>query len=334
MMKQGFMLLGSYLKRGTGMMLTAAVFAGISLFIFMLYDLPLEGLGYTLVICLVVGLIYGMVGFADYVRRIRSIPERAAIGKKLPEPRDALEQTYQEVIGSLGAEKDRAILEADLTYQELVEYYTMWAHQIKTPIAAMRLLLQSEESAQNTQMEVELFRIEQYVEMVLSYLRIDSPTSDLVLRTYPLDDIVRRAVRKYSLLFIRKKIKLDFSELKTEVLTDEKWLQFVVEQLLSNAIKYTPEGGTIRISCIPDKIMIIEDNGIGISAEDLPRVFEKGYTGYNGRGGRKSTGIGLYLCRKVIHKLGHTIRLESELGRYTRALIGLSTVHLNNQICD
>jgi signal transduction histidine kinase len=176
---------------------------------------------------------------------------------------------------------------------------------------------------------MELFKIEQYVDMVLQYLRIDSASTDYVLKKYSLDSIVRQAVRKYAKLFINKKICLDFSELNCEVLTDEKWLVFVVEQILSNSLKYTESGKiSIYMDKEKNKTLVIEDTGIGIAEEDLPRVFEKGFTGYNGRTDKKSTGIGLYLCKRILTKLSHTISIESGIGHGTKVKIGLDTVDI------
>ena len=121
---------------------------------------------------------------------------------------------------------------------------------------------------------------------------------------------MREAIHKYARLFVRKKIKMELSSIDTQVLTDEKWLEFVIEQILSNAIKYTA-GGTISV-------YLKEDTGIGIAPEDLPRIFEKGYTGYNGHADKRSTGIGLYLCRKIMRKLSHEITIESEIGVGTK----------------
>ena len=170
---------------------------------------------------------------------------------------------------------------------------------------------------------MELLKIGQYVEMVLSYLRLDSDSTDYVLREYPLDDILRQAVRKFAKMFILKKITLDFQETGKTVLTDEKWLLFVVEQVLSNALKYTPAGGTIRIYG-DGATVVIADNGIGIREEDQARVFEKGFTGYNGRADKKSTGIGLYLCRQVMDRLYHGISLTSRPGQGTLVRLDLS----------
>lgn len=177
---------------------------------------------------------------------------------------------------------------------------------------------------------MELFKTEQYVEMVLSYLRMEDMSSDLVLQWYSLDEIVRQAVKKYSTLFIMKKLPLEYRKCEGMVLTDEKWLVFVIEQLLSNALKYTTEG---KIMIYREEgesgRLVIEDTGIGIQEEDLPRIFEKGFTGYNGRQDKKSTGIGLYLCKSICDKLNHGITVESEVGRGSRVYLSLKRRNLD-----
>lgn len=209
----------------------------------------------------------------------------------------------------------------------MIDYYSLWVHQIKTPIAAMRILLQANidiSFEQKSELEMELFKIEQYVEMVLSYIRMGDMISDLKLQWYALDDIVKSAVRKYSKLFILKKIKLNYEPIAEKILTDEKWMGFIIEQLLSNALKYTNEG-EISIYMEPGKEneLVIEDTGIGIWEEDLPCVFEKGFTGYNGRTDKKSTGIGLYLCKSIADKLNHRIYISSEISKGTKVFLNL-----------
>ena len=191
----------------------------------------------------------------------------------------------------------------------MLDYYTLWAHQIKTPIASMRLSLQQEDTPKARQLLQELSRAEQYVGMVMVYLRLTGG-SDLVLREYELDAIVRRAVRRFAGEFIGRKLKLCYEPLNASCVTYEKWLLFVVEQVLSNALKYTREG-SITITMEHPKTLVIRDTGIGIAPEDLPRIFEKGYTGYNGRGDQKASGLGLYLCRTICKRLGHTITASS-----------------------
>ena len=185
-------------------------------------------------------------------------------------------------------------------------------------IESRNLLTDDEQRALLEQLQ----SVEQYVEMVLGYLRLESPSSDYVIRNYALDDIVRQAVRKYASQFIRRKLRLEYTPLNVSVITDEKWLLFVIEQVLSNALKYT-RSGSVSITLEAPKTLCIRDTGIGIAPEDLPRVFEKGFTGCNGRTDKRATGIGLYLCRRILEKLGHTIAITSTVGEGTTVRIGL-----------
>ncbi len=210
----------------------------------------------------------------------------------------------------------------------MIDYYTMWVHQIKTPISAMKLLIQTSECEVSSDLSSELFKIEQYVEMVLSYIRLGSSENDFVIKEYNLDDIIKQAIRKYAPLFIRKKIALNFKNTNYTVLTDEKWLVFVIEQILSNAIKYTTKG-TVSIYPLENKKLVIEDTGIGISEEDIPRIFDKGFTGYNGRTNKKASGLGLYLCKNILDKLSHKISIESEVGVKTKVILDLSMIDIN-----
>ena len=214
----------------------------------------------------------------------------------------------------------------DAQLRENVDYYTMWVHQIKTPIAAMGLILQGDESERGRALSVELFRVERYVELVLSYLRLGGGSTDYMIRNLDLDSVLRQAARKYAPLFIRGKVSLELRETGLKVLSDEKWLQLVIEQVLSNAVKYAP-GGHVTVWA-EGECLHIRDDGAGISAEDMPRIFERGFTGYNGRMDKRATGIGLYLSREICKKLGHTIEAASELGRGTCITIRLARPRL------
>ncbi len=294
---------------------------------FKLYGLPLAAVGYPTALCAAVAAVFSVVGvLRDRKRHLafESVKKNAAIDlSALPEPESVGEQDLLDVIENLRAE--RAKLENDMNnrYAEMVDYYTVWAHQIKTPIAAMRLTLQSEDSENSRTLTAQLFKIEQYAEMVLTFLRLDSDSTDYVIKTYDLDGIVRRCVRKFAGEFIQKKLKLEYEETDIKVLTDEKWLSFVIEQVLSNSLKYTSEG-YVRIYLKAPATLCIEDSGIGIAPEDLPRVFENGYTGYNGRTDMKASGIGLYLCRRICNNLGHSISAESAVGKGTIVYINLA----------
>ncbi|OPZ87220.1 MAG: Sensor histidine kinase GraS [Firmicutes bacterium ADurb.Bin419] len=326
-------ILFEYIKGKRKSFLLLFIFLIIFAVIFLLYNLPIEALCYAALLCASIGIAITASSFSSYYKKhllLRTLETDITLSiETLPAPHNLLEKDYQSLLEIIHKDKMQLVSKADNARSEMIDYYTLWAHQIKTPIAAMRLLLQSEESDQNSELASELFKIEQYVEMVLQYLRIDSTSTDFVLKKHNLDNIVKQAVRKYAKLFIRKKISLNFSELNCEVLTDEKWLIFVIEQILSNALKYSNKG-TISIYMDPQctKTLVIEDTGIGIEAEDLPRVFEKGFTGYNGRADKKSTGIGLYLCRRILTKLSHTISIESTVGKGTLVKIRLDTVNM------
>ena len=191
----------------------------------------------------------------------------------------------------------------------------------------MRLALQGEDTALFRRLLSDLSRTEQYVEMVMAFLRLEDAPGDYVFREVALDEVLRQALRRFSAEFIDRRLRLDYTPTGLTVLTDEKWLCFVLEQLLSNALKYTREG-SITVELAGERVLAIRDTGIGIAPEDLPRIFEKGYTGCNGRADKRSTGIGLYLCRQIMEKLSHTIRIESEMGVGTKVYLGLDTVSL------
>lgn len=332
-MKDFISISGSYLKRNIAFITAVLISFGIFLSVFSLYSLPLEAVAYAALLTGIFILIIGIFGFISFYKRhmaLKKLKHSIAIsGFMFPISKDLIEKDYQELIKIIDKDRTEIINEKDKAFTEMVDYYTIWAHQIKTPIAAMRLLLQSEQSDTNSELLEQLFKVEQYVEMVLQYLRMENMSADLMLKRYSLDDIVKQAIRKYSKSFIRKKIKLNYENLNCNVLTDEKWLVFVVEQILSNALKYTNEGeiSIYMDSDLPDTL-VIEDTGIGIEQEDLPRVFEKGFTGYNGRLDKKSTGIGLYLCKRILNKLSHTITIESEVGKGTKVKIGLDVTDI------
>ena len=252
----------------------------------------------------------------------------------LPEPKTLSDKDYWAIINKLKRLLSDSITIRSSRQKESIEYYTTWIHQIKTPISVMQMILQGEDTAEHLELSNQLFRIEQYVEMVLNYIRLGGDSSDFVFMEYDVDDIIKQAVHKYAPQIIRKRIKLSYEPLpKTDnvtVVTDEKWLLFILEQLLSNAVKYTEKGG-IAISVTRDKKLIIADTGIGIAEEDLPRIFEKGFTGYNGRSDKKSTGLGLYLCKLTADKLSHKIEVSSEIGKGTVFSIDLNRYRIQNE---
>lgn len=309
--------------------------------------------------------IIGFVLYAKKVKKLGKILEHPVEEQKeLPEPADDIELAYSDIIENHDIARSEAVNHMQKQQSATKDYYARWVHQIKTPISAARLLLQAqreildEMSDENdcgcetnsietktiennsgsdenylrlsdniSELEDELFKIEEYVNVVLQYQRINMSGSDYVIERASLDAIIRTVIRKYAKTMIRKHIQIQYDGTDLNVYTDIKWTEFVLEQILSNAIKYTNKG-TIHIQIVnePNWCFIkIIDSGIGIKAEDLPRIFENGYTGYNGRSQKKATGIGLYLCKQILDKLGHSIRIESEIGKGTTVWIGYGT---------
>ena len=333
-------MLKGYMRDRAAMFGCLLICYGTLFLIGYLYDIPFEKTRYIaefsgagVFLCLLVDIL-------KYAERWKELKRCIATSDTYPGmfytvPGD-LEALYRSMIAKMRQEKEELIFEDQKRYTEMMDYYGMWAHQIKTPIAAMRILVQSgmdrEENEENQklfrQLQMELFKTEQYVEMVLSYLKIGDIAKDMVLERCDLGKVVRQAVKKYSRLFILQKLSLEMGEIAEIVLTDEKWLSFVVEQILSNALKYT-KSGSVSIYLEQEGVLVIKDTGIGISAEDLPRIMEKGYTGYNGRIDKRSTGLGLYLCKKVMDKLHHQLRIDSEDGKGTKVVLDLRRTQLD-----
>ena len=323
------------------LMLFPTILTGI---IFLLYQLPLEPVLYIALLWLLTGLGAYAVGFHNYRKKIHNLQMITAAPdislSRLETPSDEADTLQQEIMHSLNHMRMDAETAKQKTLEEMTDYYTMWAHQIKTPIFALRLLLQENPSA-NKEALAELFKIEQYVEMVLGYLRTEDMSSDLTLSCCSLDSVIRDQIHKYAGIFVSRKLSLTYDGISESVLTDEKWLGFVIGQILSNALKYTRTGGIhiyLKNSPVRNYVsnitpttpitLVIEDTGIGIRAEDLPRIFEKGYTGVNGRESNRATGIGLYLCNKIMNCLGHRIYAVSEEGKGTKVFLEFSQENL------
>lgn len=313
-------IIKSYIKKNLKIYLLLIVFIFIFVLIFYLYNLPFEALFYSGLLCFVAALIVSIIDFNNYRKSYIDLKylESNILNsmEDLPRSLDIRVEYYQKIIERLHNEVEKLKIEDNKKMEDLADYYSMWIHQIKTPIAAINFLLDNEEIDVKA-FRQELFKIERYVEMVLTYIRLGSETSDYVITSINLDEVVRENIKKYATLFINKKIKLNYVSHETYVISDKKWLGFAFEQLLSNAIKYTKSGGEISIN-ISESKLIIEDNGIGIYEEDLPRIFEQSFTGLNGRYEKKSSGLGLYLCKKTLDKLQHKIEITSEINKGTK----------------
>ena len=291
----------------------------------------MEIAGYAFLLVILWNVIWFTLVFIRYEKRQRILEEnqgkiRTEAGG-FPEAESRESEMYQELIRQLYEEKKELESSVQIEKQELSDYYSMWVHQIKTPISSMRLTLQNEDSLLARKLSCDLSHIEQYVEMVLAFLRLDSNSSDYVFKMHELDPLLRQSIRRFSSEFINRKLILSYTPPSDEsgtlkMITDDKWFCFVIEQLLSNALKYT-RAGTISIFFSQPKVLCLKDTGIGIAPQDLPRIFEKGYTGCNGRTDKKASGLGLYLCKRICKNLGIGISITSEVDNGTCVYLSL-----------
>lgn len=291
---------------------------GIFYLILYLYNALIDAINYAVILSLTILISYIAIDFYKFYKQSQQLQYILSLKNiylsDLPLPRTVIEEYYHELLTKVDYLHNELKNKDDEDYHDMLDYFTLWVHQIKTPISALRLLIQSQEESQNDLL-MQVFKIEQYVDMVLHYIKIDHMSSDMQIKEYSLDLIVNEVIKKQATFFIQKKIKLNKESIDRMILTDEKWISFVIEQILSNALKYTKDG-MIHIY-EKDEVLYIKDTGIGIKSEDLPRVFEKGFTGYNGRVDKKASGLGLYLCYKIISNLGYKIHIESTVGKGT-----------------
>ncbi len=302
--------------------LAFASFLGLLLGLSQLFAVQQELTAYALVLLALCGLVATLWDLAADLSRFRKIWR----GQKI-ETGTASERCLQERVERLEVQ-NKLLREKQLEEQtELEDYYTLWAHQMKTPIAASQLLVKEIDSEPvRHQLESELFKIERYTGLVLNYLRLQSFHDDLVIEEVSIGDLIRTLVKKYSLFFIQANTRLEMGQLERTVKTDKRWLELLLEQILSNALKYC-QAGTIAIFLDGDEV-VIRDTGIGIAESDLKRVFERGFSGFNGRRTQQSSGLGLYLSKKIAAELGYSLTLTSKVGQGTEVRIGIREVDL------
>ncbi|MGE7366972.1 sensor histidine kinase [Desemzia incerta] len=300
--------------------------------LFILGRLPLEFYFYGILLTGFLFLVFLIVQFIQYNKRYKILKyietQPLTVLKELAPSIDPSEQYLIEEINHLMDEIEKFHYSQQEKNTEQMDYFTLWLHQIKTPIAAMSLLMQqnNENTDLTKKVRQELIRIENYTHMALNYLKLEQAEKELDLDEVELDRVIKKALKKFSILFIYNQITLEYQSLEKKVLSDENWLLILIEQILSNSLKYTPKKGQIKIYMDPqqENHLIIEDTGIGIRSEDLPKIFEKGYSGWNGKVQEKSTGLGLFLSKKFCRRLGHKLTIQSEVGKGTRVSIDLN----------
>lgn len=305
--------------------LHALIWIGIFGVLFVLYDVSIKYIWYPTLLNLVFFVGYGIWDYRRYKKRylqlIRMKNHVEITLENLPEPIGGVEAVYQDLLQEMMLKKNETINNLKTHLEENTEYVTLWTHQIKTPLTALQLVAGELVEPQRGECYTRLFEIEQYQDMMLQYLRLEGGGNDYVLKAYTLSGMVNQSIKYFARIFIGKGIgiKVDIPE-GFQVVTDEKWLVFVLKQIISNALKYTNKG-EISIFVEREKTLVIQDTGIGIAPEDIPRLFERGYTGYNGRKDKKASGLGLFLSKKILDNLSHSITIQSSLNQGTRVEI-------------
>lgn len=328
--KKVFRFIGQLLKENWLFLLLYLLMAGLFASTFFLYNIPYDA--YLDAILFTLPIIAGFIG----VRGIILWRKHEALQKLLqqdwfhlledfPQSQKLIEQDYQLLLEKLGKQIQQQNDQQEVQYNELIDYYGLWTHQIKTPLAALDLMVQTLEQPTKKEMKDEIFKIQQYLDMMLQYLRLQNIQNDFRFAELKIKPIVAQVVKKYASFFIYKDLEIELENLDGIIISDEKWLTFILEQIIFNAIKYTATGKIMIYSPIhkPQEIHI-KDTGRGILAEDIPRVFERGYTGFNGRENQKASGLGLFMSQEIAKELGLTLQLTSEVGKGTEVVIDAS----------
>ncbi|MGK0607320.1 sensor histidine kinase [Enterococcus gilvus] len=300
------------------------VFLGLICLTTFLYDASFVPIWDSLLFTLFVLAVYSIVSFYRFSRKQQQLELLATKDLQvsnllfLPKAETLAEETYQQTLQVVLESKNQQQEELQQKQKAMMDDFGLWLHQIKTPVAALDLVIQSGQLDPRT-MKNEVFKINEYLQMILNYMRQHLDQTDFVFQQLSIEAIVKTVVKKYATFFSQKNLSLQLEQLEGTVYSDQKWLIFILEQVIFNGIKYT-ENGTITIFFGKNQLTI-QDTGIGIRSEDLPRVFEKGYTGINGREQQRASGLGLYLSQQAAGKLGCRILIDSQVNNGTTVTI-------------
>lgn len=296
-------MIGRFLKSRRPELIYCGSLLILFLIVFFLFNLPMAPYLLSAAIILFMSVIYMAIRFVGFKQQTELAERNAELEERLHELRNE-----------------------QIDYQHEIEtYFLLWVHQMKTPITATKLLLETPDDDVVGRVRHEILQIDNYTNLTLSYLKLMNNSTDMVFSPVRLDDLIKPLIKRYSIQFIHYQTRLHYQPIQSEVLTDAKWMSILVEQLLNNALKYA-RGKDIWIEYDEkSSTLSVRDNGIGISAGDLPKIFDRGFSGFNGRLSDKSSGIGLFIAENISRKLNQQITVSSELGQGTTFSVHLTS---------
>lgn len=315
-------MIAKFLKEYSKWYLLYASMTGLYLLTFFLYHLPitffLTSLSFNLTLLFGIS-IWLFLGFRKKMKTLEtflSVEELADF--TLPS-----EESYRDLILEIKSSQSQRLLDAKHQHQGLQDLIKMWSHQMKVPLSALSLMAQTDQ-LDKQEVRQQLLRLEKYLDTLLNYLKFSGNKDDFRFEICSSREIIMDLIKKYRVSFLAKNLSVNI-EGDWQLKSDKKWLSFALSQVLDNAIKYSKDGGQIAVK-MDEKGITILDTGMGILSEDLPRLFEEGFTGFNGHEHKKATGLGLYMTKQVLDRLALSIAIESQVEIGTQVFIGKQKV--------
>ena len=261
----------------------------------------------------------------DIDKMMDNLTEKYLITEIMPKPSRAERLAYYRILKKANKSMLENISIIKQQQKDYKEYIESWVHEIKIPITSVKLLCENNKSDITTKIDEEIEEINNFVEQALFYARMDQVSNDFMIKNINLNNVIKNVLARNKKIMIQNNMKVELNNVNTNCYTDEKWLEFIVNQIIQNAIKYRKEkNANIVITISENKenvILNIKDNGIGIKTSEIDRIFDKGFTGTNGRNQKKSTGIGLYLCKRLCQEIGMEIEANSKENEFTEIKI-------------
>lgn len=317
-----------YIKDKANYILTFIVYCIIVIF----YGEAMQINNNFIIVIITISFAFETIGFVvNYIRKNRYIneinsiidglEEKYLISEVIEKPKREEDFAYYKILKRTNKSMLENVTKVKTTQKDYKDYIESWVHEIKIPITSVKLICENNKSEITNKIDEEVEKINNYVEQALFYARLDQVSNDFMIRKINLAEVVRNVLARNKKIMIQNNIKVEVKDVTVDVFSDEKWLEFILNQIIINSIKYKKEqNATISISGIENKENVhlkIKDNGIGIKESEINRIFDKGFTGTNGRNQKKSTGIGLYLCKRLCEELDMNLTAKSKEKEYT-----------------